>query len=54
MEAIAMKKEVLHVSHELISVDYEFINASTIPRFSSVSFYPAASKTASCLGWARP
>jgi hypothetical protein len=28
-DAIAMKKEVLNVSHQLISVDYEFLNEST-------------------------
>ncbi|KQV79309.1 hypothetical protein ASD15_18380 [Massilia sp. Root351] len=45
-DAIAMKKEVLNVSHELISVDYEFVNESPADVEETIIFplpaYPAS------------
>ena len=45
-DAIAMKKEVLNISHNLISVDYEFLNESATDREETIVFplpaYPAA------------
>lgn len=45
-DAIAMKKEVLNISHNLISVDYEFLNESAADREETIVFplppYPAA------------
>lgn len=45
-DAIAMKKEVLNVSHDLISVDYEFLNESASDVEETIVFplppYPAA------------
>ena len=45
-DAIAMKKEVLNVSHELISVDYEFVNESSADVEETIIFplpaYPAS------------
>lgn len=45
-DAIAMKKEVLNISHNLISVDYEFLNESTRDVDETIVFplpaYPAA------------
>lgn len=45
-DAIAMKKEVLNVSHKLISVDYEFLNESGSAVEETIVFplppYPAA------------
>lgn len=45
-DAIAMKKEVLNVSHKLISVDYEFLNESASDVEETIVFplppYPAA------------
>lgn len=47
-DAITMKKEVLNVSHDLISVDYEFLNASPNAVEETIVFplpaYSAASK----------
>lgn len=44
-DAIAMKKEVLNVSHQLISVDYEFVNESAQDVTETIVFplpsYPA-------------
>ncbi|KQV44931.1 hypothetical protein ASD07_20565 [Duganella sp. Root336D2] len=45
-DAIAMKKEVLNISHNLISVDYEFLNESASDVEETIVFplppYPAA------------
>lgn len=45
-DAVAMKKEVLNVSHELISVDYEFVNESGADVEETIIFplpaYPAS------------
>lgn len=45
-DAIAMKKEVLNVSHDLITVDYEFVNESGADVEETIVFplpaYPAA------------
>ena len=48
-DAIAMKKEVLSVSHNLITVDYEFLNESSSDLDETIVFplpaYPAATQT---------
>lgn len=49
-DAIAMKKEVLNISHNLISVDYEFLNESANEVEETIVFplppYPAAQQDA--------